>query len=895
MLLLQVESPIRPGQTPQYPPSFPPTPALSAAVNYAPSVLPTVFDPSAPNAGSECPGYTASNVTYSSAGLTADLTLAGGACNVYGTDINDLTLVVECQSQQRLNVRIEPKYIADSNRTHYLLDPDIIPQPGLDQGASCASSDLNFTWSNNPSFSFQVKRQTTGEVLFDTSGSALVYEDQFLELTTAMVDDYNIYGLAESLHSFRLGQNWTQTFWASYNLDNDNQIDVNGHSTHPMYLETRYDNSTGLSRSHGVYARNAHGQDWVLEPNLVTYRAIGGAFDFFFLSGDQPKEVIKQYHTQIIGTPYLQPYWTLGFMQVRWGYQNWTNLQDVIDAYADAGIQLETIANDLDYLQLNRIFTDNPGHYGATEGREFLDRLHANGQYYFPILDPNVYAPSPSNASDVYEVYERGHDVQAFIRDGGPEGNYYFGVLWAGISAYVDFLLPSSVSWWKSEIVRFHDTLPFDGFWLDVNDAVSFATGSLGPESIYMNPIHVPFALPGDPNTSVAVDYMYPEMFSVTNASEAASASSALASQSSAYPTSATPTPTHTRTSPTPGVRQLNFPPYAIKNDAIPGNSLVKQVIAPNATHGDGPYNTTEYDIHNLYGHMSSKATFEGLAETKPGQRPFVLARSTFAGTGTFAGHWGGDTDSSWANMYFGITQALQFSIAGIPYFGVETCGFRDNADMELCTRWMQLSAWYPLYRNHNSRNTIAQEAYRWETSIESTRAIMDIRYSLLPYTYTLFYKANCQGETVLRALPWEFPNDPSLKAIETQFMSGPAILVTPVLAPLATTVQGVFPGVANGTIWYDWYTLDAVSVAPGENKTLDAPLTYQPIHVRGGYIIPIQAAGNTTKTSRQSPWSLIVALDKQQSAEGHLYLDDGVSLQPNATKTIEVSVAESL
>ena len=243
--------------------------------------------------------------------------------------------------------------------------------------------------------------------------------------------------------------------------------------------------------------------------------------------------------------------------------------------------------------------------------------------------------------------------------------------------------------------------------------------------------------------------------------------------------------------------------------------------------------------------------------------------------------------------MYFTISQTLQFSIAGIPYFGVETCGFRRNADMELCTRWMQLGAWYPMYRNHNSRNTIPQEAYRWATTAEATRRIMNIRYSLLPYTYTLFHHANVAGETVVRALAWEFPNDPQLKAVETQFMSGPAILVTPVLAPLATTVQGVFPGIADGTIWYDWYTLEAVDVAPGENKTLDAPLEHQPIHVRGGYVIPIQKAGNTTKTSRLSPWSLLVALDKDGNAEGDLYLDDGISLVQDATKNVQVSTSE--
>jgi len=166
----------------------------------------------------------------------------------------------------------------------------------------------------------------------------------------------------------------------------------------------------------------------------------------------------------------------------------------------------------------------------------------------------------------------------------------------------------------------------------------------------------------------------------------------------------------------------------------------------------------------------------------------------------------------------------------------------------------------------------------------------MNIRYSLLPYTYTLFHKAHQAGETVLRALAWEFPNDPQLAGVDNQFMSGPALLVTPVLAPLATTVRGVFPGVAEGTRWYDWYTLGEVEAAPGENKTLEAPLLHQPIFIRGGYILPIQKAGNTTKTSRLNPWSLIVALDKEGKAEGSLYFDDGINIVQKATKEVKVS-----
>ncbi|QIW98151.1 hypothetical protein AMS68_003669 [Peltaster fructicola] len=870
-------------QQPQYPPAFPPTPILPSSLNYAPSVTPNVMDLTAPDAQVVCPGYTASNVRQSASGVTADLNLAGKACNVYGNDIENLVLQVQYQSKERLNVRIQPKYLAPQNQSLYVLSEDFTPLPKQDSGTCSDNSDLVFQWTNTPSFQFRITRKRSGDILFSTYGSKIIFEDQFLEVKTSMVPKYNIYGLAAYIHSFRLGNDWTQTFWNAYNLANDQEIDVNGHDTHPMYLETRY-NSSGPSTSHGVYARNAHGQDWLLRDTSLTYRTIGGSLDFYFISGSTPKKVIAQYHTGIVGTPALQNYWALGFFQNRWSYQNWTNLQDVIDAYAAQNIQLEGVMSDLDYLKLNRIFTNNPGHYDIAPGQEFLARLHAAGQKYLPILDPNVYAPN-GTAADAYPTYDRGVALNAFIRNGND--SLYYGSHWPGFSAMTDFAVPQGQQFWTNEIQTFHKDIQFDGFWLDVSDAALFCTGSCGQGKLSQNPIHIPQPLPGDPNTALAVDYRYPEGFAVTNATEATSALAAMASQSLAYPTNfVTPTPVLARTQPTAGVRNLLYPPYAI-NNFLDGHTLGKQTIQVNATHNDGPYNSTEYELHNLHGHLSGRATYNGLKSISNGKRPWFIARSTFAGSGTFAGHWGGDTNSKFGNMYFGISQALQFGIAGIPYFGVETCGFNGNADLQLCTRWMQLSAWFPMYRNHNNRNTIAQEAYRWATTAESTRRIMNIRYSLLPYTYTLFYKANTAGQTVLRALAWEFPDDPSLAAVETQFMSGPAILVTPVLEPNVDTVKGVFPGVGQGTIWYDWYTFSKVQVAAGENKTLSAPILTQPIHIRGGYIIPLQKAGNTTYTSRKNPWSLIVALDKNATAKGELYLDDGESLQPNATTTV--------
>lgn len=328
-------------QQPYFPPAFPATPILPSSYSYAPSVTPNVMDATAPNSQAVCAGYKASNTKDLANSFTADLTLAGPACRTYGNDIEELSLKVEYQSRERLSVKIFPKHLVPANQSLYVLSEDLTPLPKAIDGCTKTNSELEFQWTNDPSFQFKVTRKESSEVLFDTYGSKIIYQDQFLEMTTAMVPNYNIYGLAAYVHSFRLGTNWTQTFWNVYNLDNDQVIDANGHDTHPMYLETRYGN--GSSTSHGVYARNAHGQDWLLRDSALTYRTLGGSFDLYFLSGSTPKEVISQYHTGIVGTPVVPPYWTLGFHQTRWGYTSWSALQDVIDSYAAQDIQLESV------------------------------------------------------------------------------------------------------------------------------------------------------------------------------------------------------------------------------------------------------------------------------------------------------------------------------------------------------------------------------------------------------------------------------------------------------------------------------------------------------------------------------------------------------------------------
>jgi alpha-glucosidase len=146
----------------------------------------------------------------------------------------------------------------------------------------------------------------------------------------------------------------------------------------------------------------------------------------------------------------------------------------------------------------------------------------------------------------------------------------------------------------------------------------------------------------------------------------------------------------------------------------------------------------------------------------------------------------------------------------------------------------------FPFYRNHNTLSALPQEAYRWEAVASASRVAMNIRYSLLPYLYTLFHHAHTTGATVMRALSWEFPDDPSLADIDRQFLLGPGIMVAPVLDQGANFTNATFPG-GKEQKWYDWYNHTAVLGSEGRLVNIPAPLGHIPVYIRGGVVLPSQ------------------------------------------------------
>ncbi|GFS01222.1 sucrase-isomaltase, intestinal [Elysia marginata] len=282
------------------------------------------------------------------------------------------------------------------------------------------------------------------------------------------------------------------------------------------------------------------------------------------------------------------------------------------------------------------------------------------------------------------------------------------------------------------------------------------------------------------------------------------------------------------------------------------------------------------YDVHSLYAHAMAIRTFSSLQSVYPGKRPWVMTRSSYPGTGHFATKWQGDNRAAWEDMHFSIISLMEFGMFGFPMNGADICGFWFNTTFELCVRWHQLGAFYPFARNHNGKG----DQYRFRDQdpasfgqefIDLVRPALLTRYRLLPYLYTLLQSAHTEGRPVVQPLFYEFPGDEQAMKVDTQFMLGPALLVSPVLAQGANSVRAYFPD----DTWYDYLTGEAILQG---TVTLETPLDKFNLHIRSGHVIPWQEPDVTTAASRQKKLGLIVALGTSRLASGSLYWDDGES-----------------
>ena len=186
------------------------------------------------------------------------------------------------------------------------------------------------------------------------------------------------------------------------------------------------------------------------------------------------------------------------------------------------------------------------------------------------------------------------------------------------------------------------------------------------------------------------------------------------------------------------------------------------------------------HSVHNLYGALMTRASGEGLDKLL-NTRYLLFSRSTYIGSHRYGGMWTGDINSSFEHLKQEFMQLPNLNACGFLYCGGDTGGFNGDCTRELLLRWLAVSAFTPLMRNHSACGTAAQECFAFGDTADF-KNIIDFRYKILPYLYSEFVKAALCGDMFIKPLAFGFPGDKRAEEIDDQLLVGEGIMIAPVM-----------------------------------------------------------------------------------------------------------------
>jgi alpha-D-xyloside xylohydrolase len=312
--------------------------------------------------------------------------------------------------------------------------------------------------------------------------------------------------------------------------------------------------------------------------------------------------------------------------------------------------------------------------------------------------------------------------------------------------------------------------------------------------------------------------------------------------------------------------------------------------------------------VRNAFPLMTVGGLFMNQRAVTSDKRVFILTRSAFAGQQRYgANTWSGDVVASWDALRNQISAGLNLSLCGIPYWNSDIGGFflwnfknalDDPEYRELYARWAQFGVFCPMMRSHgaDAPREIYQFGKKGDKVYDAIEKSINLRYSLLPYIYSVSWDVTANQSTMMRALMMDFPKDKQVLNINDQYMFGKSLLVCPVTTPMYSaegkedfsTVRTRELYLPGGADWYDFRTGEKYTGGQTVNK--ETPIDVIPVFVKAGSILPI---GPEVQYATEKPWdNLEIRVYEGANGEFTLYEDenDNYNYEEGICSTINVS-----
>ena len=284
-------------------------------------------------------------------------------------------------------------------------------------------------------------------------------------------------------------------------------------------------------------------------------------------------------------------------------------------------------------------------------------------------------------------------------------------------------------------------------------------------------------------------------------------------------------------------------------------------------------------EVHNIYGHNWAKLIHDGYKKDFATVRPFILMRAGYSGSQRFGMiPWSGDVSRSWGGLQSQTEIALQMGMQGLGYMHSDLGGFAgDYFDNELYLRWLQYGVFNPIFRPHAQEDVSSEAIYKDIVTKAQAKKLIELRYQMLPYNYTLAFENNQKGIPLMRPVLFEEPENVALSTVSDTYLWGNNFLVAPITSASQTSKTIYFPKNNN---WFGFYT-DEKFLA-GTTTSINVTADNIPTFVRGGSFIPMIKTIQNTAEYSLSNFDLHFYFDEYTKiSTGKLYNDDGIT--PNA------------